>query len=191
MTIKGTKPNTYGHAWLNYDISENDIISIDHIIALILYCDFSTYCTRFSKTFRQICSIESMEEVKARNSCFWFQSKNFREVVEGYGSLGNSRWLPAGQEPETGPFFTGLDAVLAVPEFTLRLYSPTSTSKHIAVSLNFSKQTGMIIQLNNKELDDVCGDVSFFDVRWLSRFPDEDGRVFAGLFVSIFIVCCT
>lgn len=180
-TIRAIEANMYGYAWMNYGISEYERISLNHVIALILYCDFSAYCTKFSSTFRKIFSTESMAEVKARNSSFWFQSKFFREAVECFGTNNNTDSLPDGGKPDTGPFYTGLDVVLAIPAFSIRLASPTSTSKHVAVSLNFSKQTGMIIELDNPESDSRASNASLFDVSWLSRFPDEDERVFAGI----------
>ena len=46
---------------------------------------------------------------------------------------------------ERGPFFTGIGCVLAIPVFNMRLYSPTSTSKDIEVSMKFAAKSGMII----------------------------------------------
>ena len=154
-------------------------------MSLVLYCDYSAYCTEFSSTFRRISVIESMEDVKKSNSRFWHQSKNLREMVECYGRCNNEGMLHEDIHTESGPFYTGLDAVLAVPEFSIRLCSPTSTSKHMEVSINFSTKEGIIIQLNNPKEDLRSALVSFFDVSWISCFPDEDERVFIGM-----IVCC-
>lgn len=185
--IRKMRPNDFGVSVLNYGISRKVGIDINHLIALILYCDFSTYCSDFSCTFRKISWSESMEDVKQRNSAFWYQSKYFREMVEVYGnSNGRENTLPPGTERETGPFYTGIDSVLAVPQFVIRLCSPTSTSKHMAVSLNFSKRSGMIITLNNVGKG-LLACVPFMDVSWLSRYPDEDERVFAGLYFIVFL----
>ena len=126
-------------------------------------------------------STERMEDVKIRNSSFWHQSKNIREIVEAFGTCGRPDVLEGENEAESGPFFTGLDVVLAVPQFSIRLCSPTSTSKHIEVSLNFSTKHGIIMQLNNPAEDQRSAMVAFFDVSWIGRYPDEDERLFVGM----------
>ena len=153
--VKSIKPNKlcYMYEVLNYEISWNDTIKLEHILSLILYCDFSGYCSSFSASFRKLSRIESMEDVKTRNTAFYHQSKYFREVIEAFGTFGNKQYLHPDCKDiaELGPFYSGLDCVLAVPQFCLRLAAPTSTSKHLEVSLNFSKRSGMIIELNNPE----------------------------------------
>lgn len=138
--VKSMKANDYDDD-LHYGIAKGTAITIDNIISLILYCDFTQYCTSFSSTFRTI-GYETIDQTKKRNSAYWFQSKLFRETVELYGHNGQ-KW--ASDRAEKGPFFTGLNCVLAIPSFNLRLNSPTSTSKQIEVSIKFAKRSGMII----------------------------------------------
>ena len=180
--VKAMKPNRLGYGMFKYGISKDAAVKLGHITSLILYTDYSAYCTEFSSSFRKISFTESFESVKQRNSRFWWQSKLFREMIECYGICNYKRWINDDRNPESGPFHTGLDAVLAVPEFAIRLYSPTSTSMHVEVSLNFATRAGMILQLNNNT---VGGSklVPFFDVSWISRFPDEDERAFAGFII--------
>ena len=161
----------------NYGITAGTPINLNHIISLILYTDFTEYCSKFSGTFRSLSINETMQDVKTRNTAFWFQSKYFREVVEIYGhSTG-----------ETGPFFSGVNCVLCIPQFALRLNSPTSTSKHIEVSINFATRDGMIIELSNNG-HYRADELSIFDVSWLSRYPDQNcGNV---LEFSTNISCC-
>ena len=178
--LRAMKINVMGFNVFKYGISKADAVKLEHIISLILYTDYSAYCTEFSSTFRKIYSAESFESVKHRNARFWWQSKLFREMVECYGIIADDWGMKDGRKGETGPFYSGLGAVLAVPEFAIRLCSPTSTSKQVAVSLSFATRAGMILQLNNDTKDASRG-VPFFNVSWISRFPDEDERVFAGL----------
>ena len=180
---RAIKPNKfcyddYYHVF-NYGVSQNDKISMEHILSIILYCDYSAYCTKFSASFRPLTRTESMKDVKDRNSAFFYQSKLFRETVEGFGHYGYS---------ESGPFYTGLDHVMVIPQFCLHLAAPTSTSKHIEVSLTFSTKAGMIIELNNSSDHYQSNNLPFFDVSWLSRYPDEDERVFTGAFMPIKVV---
>ena len=160
----------------NYGISKTDSLNLGQLLSLILYCDYSVYCSKFSASFRPLTRTESMKEVKIRNSAFFWQSKYFREVVEGFGHYGYS---------ESGPFYTGLDKVMAIPEFSLHLAAPTSTSKHLEVSLIFCQKDGMIIELDNSQDHYQSNILPFFDVSWLSRYPEEDERIFAGAFMPI------
>ena len=139
------------------------------------------YSTKFSETFRKIYSHETIHSVKKRNQEYWWQSKLFKETVELYGIRGYSeKHDPDGQN---GPFYTGVNCKLAIPEFNIRLYSPTSTSKQIEVSINFADQNGMIITLNNDAYLSTL--LRFFDCSWISRYPDEDERVFVNGYFPI------
>ena len=119
--VRELQPNHYCELGLfYYDIKpfkgsgdeEYKEIKKDHIMSLILYCDFDGYCSKFSSTFRQLSITESVEAVRKRNSAFWFQSKFLREAIEFYGTNGTG---------ERGPFYSGVDRVLAIPQFAIRL----------------------------------------------------------------------
>eukprot|EP01084_Bolivina_argentea_P024103 44972_1 len=67
-----------------------------------------------------------------------------------------------------------------IPEFNLRLCSPTSTTKHTEIASRFSGAKGMILQLNN-----VGHGTSWllrsWDCSWISNYgKDEDERLFIG-----------
>ena len=178
-TVKTMVSSTWAKL-VHYEIAPNTPITINHIISIILYCDFSKYCTSFSSTFRALSPFESMESVKKRNSEFWWQSKLLRETVEIFGQMGyrDKDHLNL-RNNEEGPYYSGVNCILAIPEFNIRLDSPTSTTKQIAVSMNFATREGMILQL-----DDTGSSHGYilprFDVSWISRYPDEDERVFMG-----------
>ena len=104
---------------LHYGIKEGSPITMDHLISIILYTDFTEYSSKYSSTFRKLSFAESFESVKERNRAFFWQSKYFREAVEIYGK---------NFYDEPGPFFTGVNCILTMPEFAIRLCSPTSTS---------------------------------------------------------------
>ena len=146
----------------DHGISENDQMSLSHVLSLILYCDFTQYSASFSRTFRKLSYKESMMDVKRRNSSFYYQSKFFREAVECFGITGKSDFLTDGRKAETGPFFSGIDTVMTIPEFSMRLRCPRSTSKHIEVSLNFATRQGIISELQNNE--GASRGVPFFNV---------------------------
>ena len=184
IKVKAIRPHKWASFYkvVQYGIEEDSRVNLDHIICLVLYCDYTEYSRDFSSTFRKLSITESMEDVKKRNGAFAHQSRLFREIIEGFGICGDKQKLHFEYQDavELGPFYTGLDRVLAIPEFSIGLASPTSTSKHIEVSLNFATRQGIIIQLNNPKEVNNANILPYFDASWLSRYPDEDERIFAG-----------
>ena len=90
------------------------------------------------------------------------------------------QWIGTGPiYPARGPFYCGINKLMPIPEFSIRLCSPTSTSKQLAVAGRFGGDNGIIIRLNN------CGyrfgmKLRSFNCSWLSRFSAEDERLFFG-----------
>eukprot|EP01084_Bolivina_argentea_P020878 38787_1 len=75
--IKKTKANKY---WCTvYDIPRKLPISLNHIIALLLYCDYSDLCYWFSLTYRKMDYCESDAGLKSRHRNFFHFGKLLRE----------------------------------------------------------------------------------------------------------------
>eukprot|EP01084_Bolivina_argentea_P062098 113551_1 len=71
-----------------------------------------------------------------------------------------------------------------MPEFCIRMCSPTSISRNIGVSMNFATRDGIIIQLNNNG-HEVAAAVPLFDCSWISRYVEESEILFCGGFSPI------
>eukprot|EP01083_Nonionella_stella_P166490 556768_1 len=153
---------------LHYGIAPGTPLSIQNLIALILYCDFSKLCTDFSSTFRPIFASESLAEIKKRNQKYWFLSKILRETVQLYGLSGYDDGF-------SGPWYCGM-TYMVVANFVCRLCSPTSASQQFAVAVRFCGAKGIIMQLNNTVTPSLRG----FDCSWISNFHEEDERLFMG-----------
>ena len=93
-------------------------------------------------------------------------SKLLRETVECYGNT---------RDQEEGPFWSGVNRLLVVSSFAIRLCSPTSTSKTFDVAKRFASENGIVMQLNNDEDYLRC-----FDCSILSAHFEEDERLFFG-----------
>eukprot|EP01084_Bolivina_argentea_P022656 42110_1 len=181
------KADLYGNA-IHYGINQGEKLLIDNIISVILYCDYSEHCTDFSSSFRKLQPFESLESVKKRNQEYWWMSKILRETVEIYGQNRDGIWdgihIPKYEAVNRinkliGPFFTGLSHEMIVPEFNIRLCSPTSTSKKLEVAIKFGGDVGMVIQLNNPPFGEYeLGKA--FNCSWVSRYKEEDERLFFG-----------
>ena len=80
---------------------------------------------------------------------------------------------------EVGPFFCGINRLVVIPEFNIRLNSPTSTTKQIEVANRFGGDEGVVIQLNNNGYQQSHG-LRSFNCSWLSDYSGEDERIWIG-----------
>ena len=165
--VKGLKAsfNWKGHA-VHYEIDSGAPITAKHIQSLLLYTDYTELCSEFSRTFRAAHFGEGLESIKARNSAYFSMSKLLRETVECFG---------ASQSQENGPFYCGVNRLMLVSSFGIRLCSPTSTSKALAVAIRFADTEGIVMRFNNEE-----DRLRFFDCSGISAFTEESERLFFG-----------
>eukprot|EP01084_Bolivina_argentea_P185180 319353_1 len=73
---------------LHYGIDKDNPITLNHLLSIILYCDFSLLCTSFSSTFRKLFPSETLNSAKKRNQKYWYLSKYLRETVQYFGMSG-------------------------------------------------------------------------------------------------------
>ena len=76
----GCYMDRFGRTPLHYEIVGHEF-TLSHIISVILYCDYSKLSADFSSTFRQINTFETFENIKRRNSSYFWMSKLLRETV--------------------------------------------------------------------------------------------------------------
>ena len=148
-------------------LREGTPVTLQHLIVIILYCDFSALCTAFSETFRLEDIFESLVSVKSRHSSFAIFGKLLVELVLEFGKNGRSG--------ESGPFFCGINCVLNIGSFALCLKGPCSTTTVKIVAANFAKTGGMILKLNNNSLSAQYQ--SCFDCSWISNYFEEAERL--------------
>eukprot|EP01084_Bolivina_argentea_P074883 135820_1 len=74
---------------------------------------------------------------------------------------------------------------MVIPEFNIRLCSPTSTSKQIEVATRFGGEKGIVIQLNNNGDEYSSNNLRLFNCSWISSFKEEDEQLFIGGFRRI------
>eukprot|EP01084_Bolivina_argentea_P278263 475289_1 len=164
------------------------MLTFSHLLSLVFYCDYSELSTDFSSTFRKRHSYETIESIKNRNSKYYYLSKYLRECVDGRSERESGGGPYANRL--LGPFYCGMSVVLSIPSFNIRLCSPTSTSKQVAVAIKFSGDAGCILQFNNPTDKGDYGSTQYsylrcFNVSWLSRYKEEDERLFCGGFRPI------
>ena len=164
--------------WLHYGIRAGNVVSFWHLLALALYTDHDKLCTKFSESFRALNAFEPLDSVKKRNSAFFWMSKHLRELVECFGQCSQiiKKKKRGYVDQMRGPFHCGLTVVLNLPSLSMRLNSPTSTSKQIEVAMKFSGPMGMVITFDNPRRDEEYSFVRGFDCSWFSCHPEEDER---------------
>eukprot|EP01084_Bolivina_argentea_P101471 181914_1 len=175
--VKKIKINLKNNDPMHYGISKSDPIGKEHLYSVILYCDFTNLCTAFSSSFRPTKFNEPLSSIKNRNSKYYWLSRRLREAVQYYGQSGKKSNYDD-TNSEIGPFYTGMNLILNMPSFAIRLCQPTSTSKQITVAVNFAKRNGMVIQLQNQF--GVSQNLKFWDCSWIGRYKEEDERLFYG-----------
>lgn len=154
-------------------------VSIKHLQCIILYTDYSELSTDFSATFRPIHTYEPLAVTKNRHSRYYWLSSGLQELMYKFGQRhgkGNGSL-----DPLLGPFFTGMSFVMTLPQFSMTLYGPTSTTIHKEVATRFSGSEGMLIEFHTKS---CTSETKGFDVSWISRYGlQEDERY-------VIIYCC-
>ncbi len=130
---------------------------------------------------------ENIENIKKRNSKYYYFSKLLREVVECYGqcSMGDHDYFT--DEPINtlvGPYYCGMNCILNMGSFSIRLYSPVSTSMQIEVAMKFGGPNGIILQFNNTRSRNLRG----FDMSWISQYKLEDERFVNICLILLFIL---
>ena len=153
-----------GSDYLKFGVPFKYRVTLNHLLALLLYTDSSKFCTALSETFRAIKTGETIEEMNSRNSKYYWTSMYLREMVYCFGDYAYR---------EKRPYFTGLSYQLHIPQFQIGLIGPTSTSMAKEIAVNFAGERGMLIILKG-------GRSKCFDASWLSAYPEEEERIFCG-----------
>eukprot|EP01084_Bolivina_argentea_P279156 477211_1 len=165
-----------GEEEYKYNIKRETPISVSHLLSICLYCDWNELCTAFSSTFRKIKPYEPISEVMARNREFANFSRILRETVEIFGCADFS----LDGRIVKGPFYCGISHQMVLPEISMRLNGPTSTSKQIEVAQTFGGDDGMVIQLNNTNSGHGNEWLRSFGTAWISNYVSEDEWLFCG-----------
>ena len=156
------KVNQYLNSEIVKSLHRNLTIKKDELISIVLYTDYTELSSDFTSTF------EPLSAIKTRHEKYAWWSSTLKATISRFGANYQNG------EGMTGPFYTGMSCVMNLVNFNVYLYSPTSTSVHIEVSMKFSGDSGMILEFTNDE-----GSAKFtkgFDCSIISRYKEEDER---------------
>eukprot|EP01084_Bolivina_argentea_P033615 62160_1 len=141
--------------WLVTDQKKE--LTINHLLSVMIYCNFDQIQYHFSKTYRRLHINERKNEIKKRHSEFFHLGKYLQQTVHWFGTRI--------KEGIYQSFYHGIDRLLIFPfdsHFT-DIYSPLSTSKEFEVAVNFANDNNGIIV----EFTSVNMNTAYFSCDWL------------------------
>eukprot|EP01084_Bolivina_argentea_P290907 499836_1 len=138
-------------------------VTQQHLLALMIYCNFDTLSYRFSETYR--------DHIYINHFHFYYWGKTLKELISKFGTENRSGGI--------GKFYHGTSTKLTFPQIVgdggkgVRIYCPLSTSKSYEVAINFSNHNrGLVIQFGGSL------DAKYFSCDWLSDFANESECLF-------------
>eukprot|EP01084_Bolivina_argentea_P196916 337541_1 len=146
-------------------------ISKEHLLAIMIYCNYTELQFMFSQTYRKIASNESIQSVLNRHSNFYWWGKYLKQAVHYCGNKSNDCGIKA--------FYHGIDKNIMFPQYNIicgvSIYSPVSTSSSFEVAMNFATVNGLVFEfaIEGNSFRRTC-----FSCSWLSDYGNEAEYLF-------------
>eukprot|EP01084_Bolivina_argentea_P113517 202281_1 len=162
-----------------YDMKYGDQLKINHLISLMIYCNYEVLQFKFTETYRLL-NMESLKSMQQRHRNFYFLGKCLRECVECFGMI-KRQFDGKGKFPVINVYH-GVNKEFNFSSLFAYIKAPFSTTLEYFVAANFSANKGMILGLDilEQEWTISCADnvdaghrLSCFDCSWISDFPFE------------------
>eukprot|EP01084_Bolivina_argentea_P253044 424947_1 len=163
--IKCLKCNFF-HDSSNYGIDLGRRISLNHILSVIFYTDYTILSCKFSTSFRKLSPNEADEAVKKRNREYGHWTKYLVETVNCFGTKVN--------ESKIKCFFHGV-SLIYFDQFNETFNCPTSTTTKLQIATIFAKNDGIILELTQHTID---FDLRYFNCSLISFYSNEDEKLF-------------
>eukprot|EP01084_Bolivina_argentea_P123902 219560_1 len=160
-----------------YDIPHEAALAVNHIAAIMTYCNESILQRKFTETYRKIPDNESNEHLIERHRNFAHLGRLLRELVgcfpfvseKEYSAFKNKTGLYHGISIQT--MFGAIDAIIK---------GPTSTTRDYAVAAGFCANKGMILELQMDFYWAIHGHLCLFECSYISDYPNESEVFFIG-----------
>eukprot|EP01083_Nonionella_stella_P057751 151478_1 len=152
-----------------YEINSGAAITLEHVLSIKLYTDFTSLCKIFCKAFRlkkiSHNRYERIESLMTRMRKVTNWARLLMESVQSYGTLRVTK----------AKYYRGLDSEFIFPRFITRHNAPLSTTYDLNKATSFSGDRGMIMVLTMYD-DYTAG----FNTCKLSAFSNEKEVLFFG-----------
>eukprot|EP01083_Nonionella_stella_P176976 620718_1 len=174
---------------VDYNIHRGEKIAVKHILSICLYTDNSKLCTEYRSTFRRLEADKNNQDVVYRFRFYYFMSRFLFEAIEFWGNPLKPNKI----------VYHGLDKELLFERFSHHFHAPMSTTATRESAMKFASEgsRGILLHLTNGNKDISAHHVisqfepnqpRFLDVKYFSRFGNEDELLFFGNSVIFEIV---
>eukprot|EP01084_Bolivina_argentea_P174500 302282_1 len=160
-------------------------IGVEHIISVMIYCNFDNLSNKFSSTYRHLpeddpddmkneqinINVQRDMSMKKRHCSFANLGKRLKESVELL------------KQPENAPntLYHGVNAVMQLSSTCTYMFGPISTTAVYSVAVAFCNNTGMILEFNARNYTSYLSRIKGrFTCHWLSDFANEQEILFIG-----------
>ena len=153
-------------------IEEGSLPSVEHIIALLMYTDFTSHQREFKKQCRRKSANESLKELVDRNSEIYHWCKLIKELCIFYGEIMG----------EDEVLYTGIGETLLFDSLCTRFECPISTSTKLRVAKTFGS---IILKFKRGSARTKIFDVTEFSNFGKKSHLNEHERLVAGSTLNI------
>eukprot|EP01083_Nonionella_stella_P084744 234670_1 len=150
----------------NYNIIRNTPIGIRHMLALIIYCDFSEFCRFFRETYWK-------KESAIMHRRLYHYARSLFESVQFFGTE---------MDPKM-KVYHGINTKMSFNRFTAQFFIPISTTMVANIAHQFTGGEGMLLVL--KRSKDEQNVPRYIDMQPISMFPQEKEFLFHSAVFSI------
>eukprot|EP01083_Nonionella_stella_P027547 75921_1 len=147
-----------------YEVKE---MQLKHVVAMLLYTNYTDLCTAFARTLRRNGMYETDEEWKARHANYWHMAKTLREMVEVFGM---DRFDTCNAYRK---LHHGIGAPLYLKSMHTTFCGTMSTSMNLTVASRFAtdKDDGVVLTLFTPQTRTL---LFGFECWRISAFPHEE-----------------
>eukprot|EP01084_Bolivina_argentea_P234349 394541_1 len=160
--------STYCKQQFGTIVCEESHIKIQHILSLMVYCNYTQLQYLFSKTYR---------EKKGIDHCnFYFLGLHLKILLKTFGIQ-----IRDGSNTK---FYHGIGEKLLFPKYIgdtdygIWIKGPLSTSSSFEVAVNFAEKNGFIVEFSGMEHQFPPCETKYFPASWLSDYANEKEYLF-------------
>eukprot|EP01084_Bolivina_argentea_P023718 44304_1 len=139
-------------------------IGIEHILSIMIYCNYDELQYEFTKTYRLLHEAESKSDLIQRHSRFYHLGRTLMQTVKKFGINTNQ------------PLYHGIRNQLIFPCPMICIYGPLSTTSLYCVATKFTQNTGLLIEFGLNADANFSG--KCFSCEWLSDYAAEKEYLF-------------
>ena len=189
ISYYGWKNKQYQKHWVqNYNINVDKSINQSHLIAVLLYCNFTSLHYHFIRTFNQKKKSLASKTVPLQNrhkqymngwknthSEFGHLARLLREITEVYGQeIGSNDDMK--YQDECASYYHLVKSQYLFKNTVCKFNNTLSTSNQLSVGIIYSSNAPLLLNLTK------YGDIGcyHFDCDWLSDFCNESECLFTG-----------